>query len=55
MKRKLLLFFAMLTVSIGAWAAPGDPYELQGKESWNNGAEQAVKVKLNQHSTLQLV
>ena len=50
--RKLLLFFAMLCVSVGMWAAPGDPYEIMGTESWNNGAEQAVKVKLNQSGSL---
>lgn len=50
--RKLLLFFAMLCVSVGTWAAPDDPYEIMGTESWNNGAEQAVKVKLNQSGSL---
>lgn len=52
MMRKLLLFFVMLTVSVGTWAAPGDPYEIMPSESWNNGAEQAVKIKLNQSGSL---
>ena len=50
--RKLFTLLMLLSFSIGTWAAPGDPYELQGKESWNNGAEQAVKVKLNQQGSL---
>ena len=52
MMRKLLLFFVMLCVSVGTWAAPGDPYEIMPSESWNNGAEQAVKIKLNQSGSL---
>ncbi len=52
MKRFLLFAIMCVCVSIGAWAAPGDPYEIMGTESWNNGAEQAVKVKLNQSGSL---
>ena len=52
MKRYLLFVIAFVCVSIGAWAGPGDPYEIMNTESWNNGAETAAKVKLNQAGNL---
>ena len=52
MKRYLLFVIAFVCVSIGAWAGPNDPYEIMNTESWNNGAETAAKVKLNQAGNL---
>lgn len=52
MKRYLLFVIAFVCVSIGAWAGPDDPYEIMNTESWNNGAETAAKVKLNQAGNL---
>lgn len=53
MKKFLLLLMMCVCATINAWALmPGEPYVIQGTESWNNGAEQAVKVKLNQSGSL---
>ena len=49
MKRKLLLFFAMLCVSIGAWAMmpPGDP-----EPFGTCGTEKVLKIDLEQAGQL---
>ncbi len=48
MMRKLLLFFAMLTVSIGAWAAPGDEYKVEYDQGTSAGTETVLKIKIGQ-------
>ena len=45
--RKLLLFFAMLCVSVGAWAAPGDPYEVEYNFATSAETESVLKVKIS--------
>lgn len=54
MKRIIYLIVCLLMPVVGVWAMMPDPqpFELMPKESWNNGAEQAVKVKLNQSGSL---
>ena len=50
MKRYLLFVIAFVCVSIGAWAAPGDPYEVEygfGTTGTNAGTESVLKIKIS--------
>lgn len=48
MMRKLLLFFAMLCVSIGTWAQPGSEYKVEYNQGTSAGTETVLKIKIGQ-------
>lgn len=61
MKRKLLLFFAMLSVSIGAWAGPAEGFELKKDDigTWfanntNIPADKVIKMEVSAANGLSL-